>query len=730
MYLKRLELDGFKSFAKHAVLEFTTPISSVVGPNGSGKSNIAESVQWVLGEQSMKSLRGKKGEDLIFAGSSTTPRMSRASIKIVFDNSERRFKSVDFGEVAVERHVYRDGTNEYLLNGSKVRLKDVIEVLSDVGLGSSQHFIISQGEADRILYATPRERREMIEDALGIKIYQLKRKEAEKKLEATAENMRQVVALRREIQPHLKFLGAQAEKAKRSADIRIELREKLIQYLGREQAHLTYAHGVITNSRNEPAAHLKELEREIAELKKRLAEEDAGQGERRGAELKLTEARAKISDLRARYVVNERELGRVEGMIEAVRSMESREEYTAIPPQEMKKFLDELSGMLESADKEGSLEAVRAVLAHALTAVRAFGTRILKPSRKVEDVFELEGKREMLQKSLAELKAEEKVLHKDADELAERIGQSAQNLRAMERKIYEMEEKSSRVKDVLRALDLEGEKLRLRHEEYDRELHEAQGILDGAPLGEFAGEFQQAEHDDLRRITERLKIRLEEAGGVDTATLREYDEAKTRDEFLAKELADLESATTNLKQIITELAEKLDHDFKEGIKHINEQFSKFFESMFGGGKAEIRLVKPEKRTEAEIEESQEEYAPEEKEIGVEVFLDLPRKKIKSLDMLSGGERALTSIALLFAMSAVNPPPFLILDETDAALDEANSRRYASMLSSLSANTQLIVVTHNRETMRAAGSLFGVTMGRDGISRLLSVKLEEGEQYAK
>jgi chromosome segregation protein len=184
MRLKRLEIFGFKSFGKKAVLEFSSQITSVVGPNGSGKSNVAEGIRFVLGEQSMKSMRGKRGEDLIFNGSQSTGRANRASVAIVFDNSKREFP-LDFDEVSVSREVYRDGSNQYFINGSQVRLKDVFELLASVHIGASGHHMISQGEADRILNANPKERREMLEDALGLKVYQYKRAESERRLEKT-----------------------------------------------------------------------------------------------------------------------------------------------------------------------------------------------------------------------------------------------------------------------------------------------------------------------------------------------------------------------------------------------------------------------------------------------------------------------------------------------------------------------------------------------------------------
>ncbi|MEK9166605.1 MAG: hypothetical protein AAB846_02625, partial [Patescibacteria group bacterium] len=190
---------------------------------------------------------------------------------------------------------------------------------------------------------------------------------------------------------------------------------------------------------------------------------------------------------------------------------------------------------------------------------------------------------------------------------------------------------------------------------------------------------------------------------------------------------DLAASATSLKQVMNELEEKLASEFEEGVFSINEQFQKFFAVMFGGGKARLDVVKPKKKKRGENDkdgEIGEDEGDAELEEGIEITVDLPRKKIRSLDMLSGGERALTSIALLFAMSAVHPPPFLALDETDAALDEANSQRYAKMLTDLSRTTQLVVITHNRITMKCAGVLYGVTMGQGGVSKLLSIRFEE------
>src|SRR5580704_6233 len=238
MYLKSLEIVGFKSFAKKATLSFGSRISGIVGPNGSGKSNVAEAFRFVLGEQSMKSMRSKKGEDLIWGGSPAMARANRASVKVTFDNS-KRLLDIDFKEVTVERVVYRDGQNEYLLNGSQVRLKDVIRLLAGANIGGSGYQIISQGEADRILNASPKERREMVEDALGLKLYQHKKMESERKLEETANNIDKTKSLRREIAPHLNFLRQQVERIEKARELKEELAHKMHDYLSRENAWIT-----------------------------------------------------------------------------------------------------------------------------------------------------------------------------------------------------------------------------------------------------------------------------------------------------------------------------------------------------------------------------------------------------------------------------------------------------------------------------------------------------------
>jgi chromosome segregation protein len=257
---------------------------------------------------------------------------------------------------------------------------------------------------------------------------------------------------------------------------------------------------------------------------------------------------------------------------------------------------------------------------------------------------------------------------------------------------------------------------------------------DAIPEGALSEE--RSVQDKRRRDVERLKIKLEEAGvGNADEVVREFRHTKERDEYLAREMHDLEISAASLRDIIADLEKTIDARFTEGLEHINAALKNFFTKLFGGGDAELSIETPRRRSSRDSENAggdEDESMTDEDDLyaGLTISVSLPRKKVRGLEVLSGGERALTSIALIFAMSQVNPPPFLILDETDAALDEANSRRYADMIRELGKKSQLIVITHNRATMAAAGELYGITMASDGVSKLLSVKLEEAERVAK
>ena len=741
MNLKSLELNGFKSFGKKTTLEFTTPITSIVGPNGSGKSNVAESFRFVLGEQSIKSMRGKKGEDLIFNGSNDAPRSNRASVKLCFDNKKRLF-NVDFDEVILERVVYRDGVNEYLINGSKVRLKDITELLSGAHIGSSGHHIISQGEADRILHTSPKERKEMIEDALGIKIYQYKKEESQRKLEKTDENIKQVESLRREIAPHLKFLKRQVEKIEKSKQIREELIFKSKEYFALEEAHINFEKQNLYQERKAPEQELKDLQEKLKQARAIIEESQKGTDE----SSKILELEGSLGMSRKHKDEIVRELGRIEGEISYIIKTISIEKQNMensgkpVPVSEIEVLASEIREEIKSAESIGTLEIFKETLSKVLNIISVFiGKNKNSNSPALErlqgELENLRAKEKSLQENLTSAKSEEESLVSEYEEKRSEMEKNKDDTKEAEKEVFKVVARQNELHGILDRLIQKEEILRSDEEQFKMDLGDI-GRIAGIEAVKYetiriSASVDRKDQHEKRNYMERLKIRLEEAGvaGADE-TLKEYKETEERDLFLEKELVDLKKSSEDLMNLIKELEQKLAEEFKVGIDKINTEFQNFFALMFGGGKASLKIIKQEKRVRGEEELDLEEEKEIKYEEGIDIEISLPHKKIKGLMMLSGGERALTSIALLFAMSQVNPPPFVILDETDAALDEANSRKYGDMVESLSKSSELIVITHNRETMSRAGVLYGVTMGKDSLSKLLSISFTDAVEVAK
>jgi len=311
-----------------------------------------------------------------------------------------------------------------------------------------------------------------------------------------------------------------------------------------------------------------------------------------------------------------------------------------------------------------------------------------------------------------------------------------------ERSLFEKLNQERELRQALVTMDTELQALERDRSDFKQELQEAvtlvgRGAMDylsyavvdatGAALtNEALLTESRDEQRERRRQLEKLKIRLEELGvGATEDLLKEYEDAKARDEFLAKELDDLMSSVNNLQTLIVEMDEQLHEQFVAGIDRIGAEFNRFFTLMFGGGSAELKRVQVKTRGDDD-DENEPAYVNE----GVELAVALPNKRVKGLEMLSGGERALTSIALIFAMFLTNPSPVCVLDEIDAPLDDANVDRVCDLLDEISerGETRFIIVTHHRLTMARMDRLYGVTMSERGVSQLVSVDLQQSFSF--
>lgn len=752
MYLKSLEISGFKSFAKKALFEFNSPITAIVGPNGSGKSNVAEAFRFVLGEQSIKSMRGKRGEDLIFNGGKSASRQNRASVKLVFDNTNKAL-GIDFDEVAIERVVHRDSANEYFINGSAVRLRDIIELLANVHIGASGHHIISQGEADKILNANLHERREMIEDALGLKIYQYKRDESERKLEKTEENIKQVESLRKEIAPHIRFLEKQVEKVEKVREMRVKLEELYKEYFKREQFYITTEQQLIAQERREPEEHNERLNKELAEAKEvlsRSANKDVKSEELLALERNLQQTRQDKDTIM-------REIGRVEGqlaseerILKRQKEMATSEASKQIALRDVETVASNIYTKISEAEQLEDSSTLKSILRGIRELLQSFISQnhsqqnSNETSDSEQEIVRLTTEKESLNTRLQTAVEKERTLNTEYSQLQITIEKEKDSNRDAEKAVFKIMAEQNELISKLNEFKLRSERIAIIEGDFKRELAESAALVGRAVLDfeqveiniEQAQTEPRHEQEERRKAIERIKIRIEDSGtGNGEDVLKEFTEAKERDAFLTREIEDLHTSAETLRTLIKDLEEKLDTEFKTGVEKINTQFQEFFRLMFNGGTANLSVIREIKRrrksdTELIETENEDDFIEEAGDEGIDINITLPQKRIKGLMMLSGGERALTSIALLFAISQVNPPPFIILDETDAALDEANSRKYGDMIDNLSKYSQLILITHNRETMSRAGVLYGVTMSTEGASNLLSIKFDEAVAVAK
>lgn len=824
MYLKRLELSGFKSFATRTTLEFEPGVTAVVGPNGSGKSNIADAIRWVLGAQSKKAVRGKVASDVIFSGTGQKAAMSLAEVSLTFDNTDRKLP-YEFAEVVITRRLYRSGDSEYLVNGSPIRLTDLHHALAVAGVGAENYTVISQGMVDRALSQSPKERRGLFEEAAGVRQFYLKRDEARRKLSETSTNLSRVEDVVRELEPRLKTLKRQASAVAQAEETTARLQQAYQAKYGhryrqwhRELTELDARRAEIDREFLRLTEELKETSGTLAEMRQRqqgltlnklLAQRDERRDRREQLQQKLnraiTEREVAATKAASHQAVRDQAVSRLSELPGATVDAEAADPSLAAEIARVTKARDAAEARYRAATQKLSsrpdlnqrdfsaalAEAVGALTkAVAKQAPYAELIRQLAPLKRLvgeakawagepsagPDRFaattKLVEQRDELTKELHDLGLREAALaegrrlredqtrrhHQEAvalqeqitsfeaqaaeavatvtagtatiSDLADQLKKHQQTYAALEKEIVAAQQQG--LGDVAALHKLEGTVETKRHtqEAYRQELadsnvamakletklealrQEAGSKISGVfpPTPEAALPEPDGEAEAL---IARLERRLLELGGIDQSVSQEYEEVRERFEFLTGQGDDLRAAQADLDRVIRELERRSRTLFRDSFAAINEQFQRFFTTLFGGGKAALRLVEGE----------------EEDGLGIEISATPPGKRLQNLAMLSGGERALTSVALLFAILKVNPSPFVMLDEVDAALDEANTARFAELVRSLAAQTQFVVVTHNRDTMKAAETLYGVTMDESGISTLLSIKLPEGETVA-
>jgi chromosome segregation protein len=766
MYLRSISMKGFKSFPERTTLEFSPGVSVIVGPNGSGKSNITDAVLWALGEQSPGAIRGASMQDVISAGGKGIGQRNAAEVEVVIDNSDGR-AATEFSEIAVERRLDRSGDSGYRMNGARARLADVTDVLSDTNLGREMHSVISQGRVETIVHSKPRERRLLVEEAAGLGKHRKRRRRAELKLRAARDNLDRALDVEREARARLRPLKRQAQAAELGARIEREelgLRAQLVS----EELRFGADRAAAAEKAAAKARGVREkLEERLAEVaKRRLAAEErfaARDRERTQAWGLMTKLRGDQEKVAVRVANLSSREAELEAGLERLRTelgpLTLDVGPGSTPGERVRKLEEELgeidAGLRTAMDGLGvarSSDAAEAAREAALGDVRVGAERASRHAKRAEGLLG-ERHRERMRARLAAGEAllddvrsalkgaeaagaairarveriETKVVggKDDGDEIAE-------ELRSCSQQEFELQAQMKETSDELTRAEVEAAHLGDRRAEAERELASiAERLGEEIPPAEEAlGEEERAEID--KRL-QRLDRRRAQIGPVNPLAEQEYEEAREHVESLQTQREDIERGMRELESLIRDIDEEIERAFEETFEATAKNFEEMVAHLFPGGRGRLRRVslrpvrddeRPagEQETPTDAEPEAEEEEEQRDELGVEIEVTPAGKQTRKLSLLSGGEKSLVALAFVFAVFLARPCPFYILDEVEAALDDANIDRFLQLIRRFSDRAQFVIVTHQKRTMDAADVLYGVSMGGDGVTKVVSRRL--------
>ena len=735
----------------------------IVGPNGSGKSNITDAVLWALGEQSPTAIRGASMQDVISAGGKGVGQRRAAEVEVVIDNSEGAAASV-LSEISVRRRLDRSGEGTYRLNGARCRLVDVLEVLSDANLGREMHSVISQGRIESIVHSNPRERRLLIEEAAGLGKHRKRRRRAELKLHAARDNLDRALDLEREARARLRPLKRQAQAAELGARIEREelgLRGRLVA----EELRFGEDCALAAERAAERArAARAEVERRLAEVseRRRGAEERFAARDRErtrawGLLTKLGGEQQRIAVRAAGLADREGELA---AGLEALRAelgpLTLGVDAGSAPAERARKLEEELgeieaglSGASDGLARARSAEAAEPAREKALGAVRSGAERAARHARRAEGLLG-ERHREALRRRVVageELleevraaaaavaaveaairawveRAEGRVVGGDGDEIAA-------EMRTCSQRESELQVEMKAASDKLTEAEVEAAHLGDRRAEAAKELASIAARL-GEEVGPAEQPLSEEEHAGIDRRLERLERRRAQIGPVNPLAEQEYEEAREHVESLQTQRQDTERGMRELEALIRDIEREIERAFEQAFEATAKNFEEMIEHLFPGGRGRLRRIslRPVRDAEEAGGESSDEEDEEREELGVEIEVTPAGKSTRRLSLLSGGEKSLVALAFVFAVFLARPCPFYILDEVEAALDDANIDRFLQLIRRFSSRAQFVIVTHQKRTMDAADVLYGISMGGDGVTKVVSRRLPREVEAAE
>ena len=731
MQLKHIKLSGFKSFVDPTKISFPTNMVGVVGPNGCGKSNVIDAVRWVLGELSAKNLRGESMVDVIFNGSEKRKASGQCSIELLFDNSSAKIggEYASFNEVSIKRIMTKDAQSNYFINNTKCRRKDVQEIFLGTGLGPSSYAIIEQGMVSKLVSAKPDELRTHIEEAAGVSKYRERRKETESRIKRTKENLSRVKDIRDEIARLIKRLENQAKAADRYSLLK---KDKAKLELDKAILFSIEAKNNRDNLQKKLDSHNRDLKIKNAEcetiqsqIDQYRTENDSVLGEYETAQKNFYAVGAEIAKREANLQnINKSESETKYSLQKAKQNYEKAKESESnfdelSPSEKAMHILNDIIHIIEKhginndsiKDKAQKLKKLLVDILNIATAQsKSLTDEYLSRQNELESQIE---ETEKLKVSIEEEMKEYINLSSDAESVLTDIRQKQSKFNE---ELRDLENKKSIADLDSRSISEKITNVRVELNTYEVNLENSNKKIKEAGIDIETIDFSIYENTTFKEIEDKLidvEAKIIKLGAINLAAPEEIAEESKRKEELDKQYNDLIEALDKLMGAIKKIDNETKTIFKDSFDAVNARLKEMFPKLFGGGMAELTLTDDDPLN-----------------AGVILMAHPPGKKNSSISQLSGGEKALTALALVFAIFELNPAPFCLLDEVDAPLDDLNTLRFIDMVEEMSKSVQFIFITHNKVSMERSDYLMGVTMQEAGVSRIVTVNVNQALQLAE
>ena len=731
MQLKHIKLSGFKSFVDPTKISFPTNMVGVVGPNGCGKSNVIDAVRWVLGELSAKNLRGESMADVIFNGSEKRKASGQCSIELLFDNSTAKIggEYASFNEVSIKRVMTRDAQSDYFINNTKCRRKDVQEIFLGTGLGPSSYAIIEQGMVSNLVSAKPDELRTHIEEAAGVSKYRERRRETESRIKRTKENLSRVKDIRDEIGRLIRRLENQAKAADK------------YNLLKEDKAKLELDKAILFSieAKNSRDDLQKKLDSHNRELKVKNAECETFQSQidqyRTENEFVLSEYETAQKNF---YSVGG-EIAKREANLQNIKKTESETNYRL---KQAKENYDKAKETEKNFDELSPSEKAMHILDNIIVTLEKFNinndninNKAIELKKLLTDILNIAtaqsksltdeylSRQNDLEKQIKEAETLKESIEKEMNEYVVKSSDA-------EAILIKLRQKQSKFNEDLR--DLENKKsiadldsrtisekitnVRIELRTYEINLENSNKKIEEAGIDIKNINFSNYEDTSFEEVEDKLteiETKIIKLGAINLAAPEEIAEESKRKKELDDQYEDLTEALEKLTAAIKKIDNETKVIFKDSFDAVNSKLKEMFPKLFGGGVAELILTDDDALN-----------------AGVILMARPPGKKNSSISQLSGGEKALTALALVFAIFELNPAPFCLLDEVDAPLDDLNTLRFINMVEEMSKSVQFIFITHNKVSMERSDFLMGVTMQEAGVSRMVSVDVSQALKLAE